>query len=335
MKAIIMPAYLKERVILGEVLPLDGPFRVTISASQMCNFKCFYCTHSLDRNEVIKTGFKFKNMEYEELVTLANQLLEFPQRLKLIVFSGMGEPLLNKRLPDMIKYLKDNKVADRVEMYSNGSMLDREITHKLIESGLDSLKISLEGLTVEKYKDVCNYDMDFEEFKSNIRYFYNNRKQCKVYIKIIDACLREDEEKQFYDMFGDMCDEIFIEHLSDCQPLTGDCEGVVNTSVTMYNEPAKVTKVCPMLFYSLYADADCNVYPCVTLGLPIDFSIGSFRNEKLIEMWNGEVIKKLRLKHLSGERNCMPVCKDCGNITAMYHDEDDIDAYAEQIKTLI
>ncbi|QGG48898.1 radical SAM/SPASM domain-containing protein [Heliorestis convoluta] len=335
MRAVINPAYVKERIQLGEVLPLSGPYRITISASQICNFKCFYCTHSLDKNKVLETGFKFKNMEYEELISLADQLLEFPQRLKLIVFSGMGEPLLNEKLPNMIKYLKDNNVSDRVEMYSNASLLNKEITHKLIDAGLDSLKISLEGLSSEKYKKVCKCNVNFEEFKSNIKYFYENRGQCKVYIKIIDACLGEGEDKKFYEMFGSICDEIFIEHLSDCQPLTGDCEGIVNTTRTMYNEPAVVSRVCPLLFYSLYADADCNIYPCVTLGLPLSFSVGNFRNEKIIDMWNGEKVRRLRLQHLNGERNSISVCKECGNMTAMYHKEDDIDKYADKIKILM
>lgn len=332
MKATIKPAYKKERIILGEVLPLDGPYRMTISASQFCNFKCFFCTHSLNKDEVLKSGFKFKNMEYEEFIILADQLLEFPERLKLIVFSGMGEPLLNKRLPDMIRYLKENNISERVEMYSNVSLLNKESTHNLVDAGLDSLKISLEGLSSEKYKDICDYDIDFDELISNIKYFYENRGKCKVYIKIIDACLEEGDEEKFYNMFGDICDEIYIEHLSDCQPLTGDCEGIVNTNKTMYNEPAKLSKVCPMLFYSLYADADCNIYPCVTLGLPLSFSVGNFKIDRLLDIWNGSKIKKIRYAHLDGYKDSISVCRECGNMSAMYHPEDDIDSYAKMIK---
>lgn len=336
MKAQIKPAYVKERMQLGEILPLEGPLRMTISASQVCNFKCFFCTHSLDREEVLKTGFKFKNMKYEELVNLANQLLEFSEPLKLIVFSGMGEPLLNKELPNMIKYLKENKVAERIEMYTNASLLDEVMTHKLVEAGLDGLKISIEGLTSNKYKEICGFDLDFEQLVTNVRYFYENKGNCKVYVKVIDACLEGiEEEERFYDIFGDICDDIFIEHLSDCQPLTGDCDGVVVANKTMYNDDAKISKVCPLLFYTLYADADCNIYPCVTLGLPVEFAVGNFRNERIKDIWNGEKIRVLRLKHLDGEREKINICSDCGNMTAMYHVQDDIDSYAVKLKKSI
>lgn len=331
MKAKIMPAYLKERVKLGEVLPLDTPYRITISPAQICNLKCFFCTHSLDRSEVIKTGFKYKNMEYDLFVKLADQLNQFPNKLKLVVFSGMGEPLLNKNLPQMIKYLKDNDIADRVEMYSNATLLNEDIVKELVSAGLDSFKISIEGLDSEKYKKNCGYELDYDKFINNIKYFYNNRGNCKIYIKVIDALLEENEEEKFYEMFGDICDEIFIEHLSDCQPLTNDCEGKVEYGKTMYNEPAKNSKVCPMLFYSIYADVECNIYPCVTLGLPVEFSIDNINNTTVKEIWNGDKIKELRLLHLMGRKDEIPVCKDCGNMTCMYHEEDDIDLFAQEL----
>lgn len=334
MRANIKPAYVKERINLGEVLPLNTPYRMTISPSQICNFKCFFCTHSLDREEVLKTGFKYKNMDYELFTKLADQMKEFPNKIKLIVFSGMGEPLLNPKLPDMIKYLKENKIVDRVEMYSNATLLTHEIVHKLVDSGLDSFKISLEGLTQEKYKETSQYDIDMDKFISNINYFYNNRKNCKIYIKVIDSLLEDGEEEKFYTKFGDICDEIYIEHLSDCQPLTGNCDGKVDPGKTMYNEDAKVCKVCPMLFYSLYADVECNIYPCVTLGLPVNFSVDNINNNSLKEIWHGEKIRELRIMHLRGEKDKISICKDCGNMICMYHKEDDLDEYVDKLLKL-
>lgn len=331
MKATIKPAYVKERIKLGEVLPLSTPYRITISPSQLCNLKCFFCTHSLDKNEVINTGFKYKNMEYDLFVKLANQLKKFPEKLKLVVFSGMGEPLLNKDLPKMIKYLKDNEIAERVEMYSNATLLNNEIVNSLVSAGLDSFKISIEGLDKERYEKNCAYKIDYDKFIQNIKYFYENRGKCKIYIKIIDALLECNEEKLFYEMFGNICDEIFIEHLSDCQPLTKDCEGKVEYGKTMYNEPARISKVCPMLFYSIYADVECNIYPCVTLGLPVKFSIDNIKNTSVKDIWNGEKITELRLLHLKGEKDKIPVCRECGNMTCMYHEEDDIDLYAQKL----
>lgn len=331
MKATIKPAYVKERKILGEVLPLRNPWRITISASQLCNFKCFFCTHSLDHSEVKKTGFNYKLMSFDEFKLLANQLSEFSDPLKLVVFSGMGEPLLNNDLPKMIKYLRDNNIAERVEIYTNASLLTKEWTHSLVDAGLTSLKVSIEGLSSEKYKEVCNVNINFNDIVQNVGYFFDNKNNCKVYVKIIDSSLETGENEKFFRIFGDICDEIFIEHLSDCQPLTNDCKGKVNKLKTMYNDEAKISKVCPMLFYGLYADVDLDIYPCVTLGLPKSFSIGNCKNEKLVDMWNGKKISDLRICHLTGNKDSDPVCRNCGNMMCMYHKEDDIDSYSDII----
>ncbi|AND85384.1 radical SAM protein [Clostridium tyrobutyricum] len=331
MKATVSPAYVKERIQLGKVLPLDTPYRMTISPSQICNLKCFFCTHSVEKSKVLETGFKYKNMEYELFVKLVEQLKCFPKKIKLIVFSGMGEPLLNKKLPDMIRYLKQNNVVDRVEVYSNATLLNHNIVHELVDSGLDSFRISLEGLTEKKYKEVSQYNINFDDFIDNIQYFYNHRGKCEIYIKIIDALLEKGEETTFYNTFGNISDKIYIEHLSDCQPLTNDCNGIVDPGKTMYNEQAKICKVCPLLFYSLYADVECNIYPCVTLGLPLKFSIANINHVGVKDIWNGDKIKQLRILHLKGKKDTIPVCKECGNMICMYHKEDDIDSYSNSI----
>ena len=334
MNAEIKPLYKKDRLILGEQLPLDTPYRMTISPMQLCNFKCFYCTHSLDRKEVEKIGFKYRAMELEEFKTLVDQLSDFKNKLKLMVFSGMGEPTLNKNIDKMIKYAKESGNIERVEMFTNGSLLTNEMSDRLINSGLDRLMISLQGVTAEKYKEVCKYNINYDEFVNNIKYYYEHKGKLKLYIKIVDASLNDGDDKNFFDIYGNICDEIFIEHLSDCQPLTNDCDGKVDYALTMYYDKAKETIACPLLFYSMYADADCNIYPCVTLALPTDFSVGNFRNEKLIDIWNGENIKKIRLSHLNGKRKETYVCKDCGNMMAMYHEEDNLDNYLDKLLPL-
>lgn len=334
MKAVINSAYVKERVILANVLPLSTPYRMTISPIQRCNFKCFYCTHSLDEETVKKTGFNYTSISYESFVQLADQMRAFPEKIKLVVFSGMGEPLLNKDLPKMINYLKDNDICDRVEMYSNASALTQKWSDRLIESGLDGFKVSLQGLDFNAYKEICGFSLNFEKFMKNIEYLYQNRGKCKVYIKVVDSALRPEEDGKFYSMFGDLCDEIFIEHLSECQPLTGDCGGLVNNIKTMYNEDAKFSKVCPLLFYSLYVDSDLDVYPCVTLALPKSFSVGNIKNMSLCDIWNGDKIRRLRIQHLKGLKDENPTCRGCGNMAAMYHQQDDLDSESQRLLSI-
>jgi MoaA/NifB/PqqE/SkfB family radical SAM enzyme len=62
-----------------------------------------------------------------------------------------GEPLLHKRFPEMVAYAKRWNI--RVIASSNLSLpLDREYLERLVRSGLDKLKVGLEGTTQEEYE---------------------------------------------------------------------------------------------------------------------------------------------------------------------------------------
>ena len=60
-----------------------------------------------------------------------------------------GEPLLNEELVDMIRYAKKFKIM--VQVSTNLSILDENLARGLIESGLDHLIVSVDGITNESY----------------------------------------------------------------------------------------------------------------------------------------------------------------------------------------
>ena len=59
---------------------------------------------------------------------------------------------MNPKLPEMIKYLSDNNMSDRIEVTTNGSLITHGLSDRLIDAGLTRLLISIQGTTVQKYK---------------------------------------------------------------------------------------------------------------------------------------------------------------------------------------
>lgn len=331
MTASIKPAYNTKRIKLADVLPLDTPFRITVSPTHYCNLKCYFCTQALigkDNDNIL--GFKRRHMSLAEFRLIADQLNDFPNKLKLMVFSGMGEPLLNRDFIEMVRYAKQNHVAERVELYTNATLLTEDISDRLINAGLDVMRISLYGLDEQAYlKNTKLAKMDFPSFLSNVEYYYNNKIKSKLHVKIIDSLLGEYQPDEFYKMFKNICDDYYIEHLCDNQVCTQSIKNEINSAKNIYNEtlPKSSALVCPQIFYSLYADANCNIYPCTLLAPPVSFALGNCRNEKIVDMWNGDELKKRRLMHLKGKRAELNVCGDCGNLMSMYHPEDDLDDF--------
>lgn len=95
--------------------------------------------------------------------------------MKLLSLTGQGEPLINRNISKMVEIAKKNDIAERIEIITNGSLLNKEVAKSLIEAGLDTIRISIQGLSAEKYKNICNYQLNFDEFINNIRYFFENK----------------------------------------------------------------------------------------------------------------------------------------------------------------
>src|SRR5258708_9067462 len=63
--------------------------------------------------------------------------------LQRAVLHGVGEPMLVRNLPRMVRYLKDR--GTYVLFNTNGTLLNERNGRALIEAGLDQLRVSLDA----------------------------------------------------------------------------------------------------------------------------------------------------------------------------------------------
>ena len=105
----IKPSFDSKRVMLGEKYPLDTPFNVILDTSERCQFRCSYCFRS--NPDKSTWGYPRNNdlMEWDVFVRAVDQIKLFPEEVKQISLSNHGEPLLNRQLPDMVKYKKNKE----------------------------------------------------------------------------------------------------------------------------------------------------------------------------------------------------------------------------------
>jgi radical SAM protein with 4Fe4S-binding SPASM domain len=97
--------------------------------------------------------------------------------LEQVYLHGIGEPLLNKELPDMIRHLKRRKVY--VLFNSNGILLNGQRQQELVAAGLDELRISLDAASSTGYKKIRN-STAFEGIINNLKSFIILQKQHQV-----------------------------------------------------------------------------------------------------------------------------------------------------------
>ncbi|HIV61739.1 MAG TPA: radical SAM protein [Candidatus Butyricicoccus avistercoris] len=330
MNAKIEGGYDHNRRKLSDIVPIEAPFSVFIAATQKCNFKCFYCTHS--QKEKGDIDLNTVHMDNSLLEKIVQQLKEFPS-VGRILFTGLGEPLANPNIPNMIRTLKKAGITDRFEIVTNASLLTHEMTDKLLDAGLTYLRVSLQGLSSEKYLQIAGVKVNFDMLMEQISYFYNKKRNCKLYVKIMDACLDSDEDTQrFYDLFGNISDQVFVEHIVKAQPqMLEKYNENVTSEKTFFNEPAEIRQVCPFAFYTLQIDAEGNVFPCPPLGMPKSFSLGNVNDTSLHDIWYGKKLYDLQMQHLNLKRCMHSVCGQCENYLCFTPAEDNLDLEREKI----
>lgn len=321
-----------QRTPLKDVLPLNTPFVVQIFPIYACNFKCNYCIFSTKPE---KRGFISDKviMDFNLYKKCIDDMCSFPEKIKVLRFVGIGEPLLHKNIIEMIDYAVQRKVANKVELLTNASLLSKEISDGLIQVGLSRLVVSLQGVSKEKYKQTSDIDIDFDSFIDNLKYFYKNKTKTDVYIKIVDTALEnETEEQEFYKKFGNICDSLAIEHTVPIH--TGiEYKNVLknkNAELTQFGLPISDVAVCPQPFFTMQINPDGKIVPCFSFEYPE--IVGDCNNQSMVEIWNSPKFQNFRRKMLDGTEQASETCKNCSIIKYRLFPEDDLSNDAERLK---
>jgi MoaA/NifB/PqqE/SkfB family radical SAM enzyme len=143
-------------------LPL--PRSIYIEPTSRCNELCQQCPRTLLSRE------DDRDLSFDDFRYIVDQ---FPV-LERVVLHGLGEPLLNKDLPQMIRYLKAR--GTYVLFNSNGILLNAKRGQELIDAGLDEYRLSMDGATRETYARVRGVDA-FDKIWRNIRAFIARQKE--------------------------------------------------------------------------------------------------------------------------------------------------------------
>jgi MoaA/NifB/PqqE/SkfB family radical SAM enzyme len=134
------------------------PVCLYLETTNRCNLLCTTCPRTFEALEPPA------DMSWELFTTIVDQ---FP-RIARVVLHGVGEPMMVRALPRMIRYLKDR--GTYVLFNTNGTLLTARKGRELIDAGLDELRLSLDAAEPEGFKLVRGRD-SFARILHNIRAF--------------------------------------------------------------------------------------------------------------------------------------------------------------------
>ncbi len=122
------------------------PVCLYLEVTNRCNLLCETCPRTFETLE------PSADMSWELFTRIVDQV---PTAARAVLH-GVGEPMLVRTLPRMIRYLKDRDIY--VLFNTNGTLLNPRKFSELIATGLDELRVSLDAADAVTYRQVRGKD---------------------------------------------------------------------------------------------------------------------------------------------------------------------------------
>src|SRR5258706_3746589 len=134
------------------------PVCIYLETTNRCNLLCTTCPRTYEELEPPA------DMSWHLFTSIVDQIPD----LQRAVLHGVGEPMLVKDLPRMVKYLKDR--GTYVLFNTNGTVLNERNGRALIHAGLDELRVSFDASNPKSYLAVRGKNY-FNRILKNVRAF--------------------------------------------------------------------------------------------------------------------------------------------------------------------
>jgi radical SAM protein with 4Fe4S-binding SPASM domain len=120
------------------------PIHIQVEHTTYCNLNCKSC----ERSKFISYPKHLRLGDFQRIVEQIQP--------KKITLGGVGEPFMHPEILDMVRFAKSKGCS--INTTTNGTLLTQERCDQIVKSGLDLIKISIDGATRKTYQTVRGED---------------------------------------------------------------------------------------------------------------------------------------------------------------------------------
>jgi MoaA/NifB/PqqE/SkfB family radical SAM enzyme len=273
--------------------PLPG--MVLIELTNACNLHCAKCpTHEAGRG----AGY----IDEELFDKVLNDIRNGGSPIE-IALSGGGEPTIHPQVVEFVRRAADLPNSTRIGFATNAIELTPELSRRLLDAGLNRLKVSLDTndpFTYLKFNRVDAYHQVVENVKAFCAIKKDGGYECDVELKITLYTKELTQARAMRDFWSPHVDRVRVTGLHNWAGLKGRRRG----------EPR--TQPCRFLWEHVQILWDGQITLCCFDNMAGFYNMGNAKEIDLSTYWrSSEAFLEARRQHLAGDFSDLPVCAHC------------------------
>ena len=278
------------------------PIHIDIELDNICNYACTFCPIGQPDNELNKFYRSKKKIDDKKIYEIIDECKKIG--VKSLQFNIVNEPLSNKNLFKVLEYAKKLNFDD-LYLVSNGYLLDKNKSLKILDSKLTKIMFSLDAFSRNTYAErrLKNYKpANYDKVIKNILNFLDlkkkkNKKFPLVNVSFIIMENNKHELEDFKKFWENKVDAIHFQKLIDY------------TDNNLINNSTKDNQ-CNMPLFRLSIKSDGNVKPCC-VGFGENINLGNINNDTLDKIWNSQFMRNFQKMHVEKRAYENETCKKC------------------------
>ena len=288
------------------------PIAISIEPTTACNLKCPECPSGL-RQFTRPTG----NLKSDINDKILNYL---GKNLQYINYYFQGEPFINPNFLEFVKAARQKNIY--VLTSTNAHFISIDTAHKIIDSGLSELIISIDGTTQETYE---NYRIEgkLETVLEGLKHITEAKKERRSTFPIVTLqfLVTKQNEHQINEIesiknnFG--ADNINLKTIQVYNYKNGNPLLPSNEKYSRYKKGKngnfrlknKMSNHCWRMWSTCVFTWDGKIVPCC-FDKDANYQMGELSKNEFKSIWKSELYKDFRKKILKN-RKSIDICSNC------------------------
>lgn len=291
----------------GDFKLLNAPEIFAIEGTNHCNIKCIMCPRGEPDLMRRKVGHISQNT-LESILEKANYFSD------ICWLHWFGEPLMNPNVYEHIKLAK-SKIPN-IGISTNATLLNPQAQRLLIDSGLDTIMIAIDGVDKETYESVRkSQHFTFEKVVTNAEEFLALRAELgllkpHVILSMIAMDITSGQLEKFRERW-ELCgaNEVIFKPYTNWGGQNIDVFDNYQVKKLQNTLNHKRAHPCKFLWTSIVVSHNGDVVPCC-YDYDTTMTMGNINEHSIDEIWNGDKYIQLRQAELEG-RNSSVLCDNC------------------------